>query len=169
VREARKLIEEYGVRGFKFHPTMQGFYPNDRMAIRCMRRSTRAALSRCSTPQTGVGSGMPGGIMRKYSNLMYMDDVAADFPDLKIILAHPLPRQEEALSVTHAERLYRPLRLVAEIFLADPALPTDPAGQDAVRPDWPVITLRLVCGFRLDIREIRPKVLKANARKILGI
>ena len=26
VREARKLIEEYGVRGFKFHPTMQGFY-----------------------------------------------------------------------------------------------------------------------------------------------
>ena len=32
VREARKLIEEYGVRGFKFHPTMQGFYANDRMA-----------------------------------------------------------------------------------------------------------------------------------------
>ena len=26
VREAKKLIEEYGVRGFKFHPTMQGFY-----------------------------------------------------------------------------------------------------------------------------------------------
>ena len=32
VREARRLIEEFGVRGFKFHPTMQGFYPNDRMA-----------------------------------------------------------------------------------------------------------------------------------------
>src|SRR6476619_5044454 len=32
VREARKLIEEYGVRGFKFHPTMQGFFPNDRIA-----------------------------------------------------------------------------------------------------------------------------------------
>jgi predicted TIM-barrel fold metal-dependent hydrolase len=32
VREARKLIEDYGVKGFKFHPTMQGFYPNDRMA-----------------------------------------------------------------------------------------------------------------------------------------
>src|SRR5258706_4071154 len=27
VREARKLIEEFGVKGFKFHPTMQGFYP----------------------------------------------------------------------------------------------------------------------------------------------
>src|SRR6266404_6428996 len=32
VREARKLIEEFGVKGFKFHPTMQGFFPNDRMA-----------------------------------------------------------------------------------------------------------------------------------------
>ena len=38
--------------------------------------------------------------------------------------------------------------------------------------DWPVITPdRWLADFsRLDIRdEIRPKVLKANARKILGI
>ena len=31
-REARRLIREFGVRGFKFHPSMQGFYPNDRSA-----------------------------------------------------------------------------------------------------------------------------------------
>ncbi|MFX8397173.1 amidohydrolase family protein, partial [Acinetobacter baumannii] len=31
-REARKLVADYGIKGFKFHPTMQGFYPNDRMA-----------------------------------------------------------------------------------------------------------------------------------------
>jgi len=39
---------------------------------------------------------------------MYMDEVAADFPDLKIILAHPvLPWQEEALSVaTHKPNVY---------------------------------------------------------------
>ena len=49
------------------------------------------AIALFHTGQTGVGSGMPGGMgMRlKYSNPMYMDDVAADFPDLKIILAHP--------------------------------------------------------------------------------
>ena len=29
VREARRLIKDYGVRGFKFHPTVQAFYPND--------------------------------------------------------------------------------------------------------------------------------------------
>ena len=37
VREARRLIEDYGVRGFKFHPTTQGFYPNDRTSTRCTR------------------------------------------------------------------------------------------------------------------------------------
>ena len=26
-REARRLIEEFGVKGFKFHPTVQGFEP----------------------------------------------------------------------------------------------------------------------------------------------
>ena len=31
-REARNLIENYNVKGFKFHPTVQGFYPQDKMA-----------------------------------------------------------------------------------------------------------------------------------------
>ena len=31
-REARRLIEEHGVKGFKFHPTVQGFHPYDQMA-----------------------------------------------------------------------------------------------------------------------------------------
>ena len=32
VREARDLIKGGIVKGFKFHPTLQGFFPNDRMA-----------------------------------------------------------------------------------------------------------------------------------------
>src|SRR5947208_16892678 len=31
-REARRLIEHFGVRGFKFHPSLQAFYPNNRSA-----------------------------------------------------------------------------------------------------------------------------------------
>ena len=34
VREARRLINDYGIKGFKFHPTLQEFQPNDRMAYR---------------------------------------------------------------------------------------------------------------------------------------
>src|SRR3954451_563356 len=88
VREAKRLIEDYGVRGFKFHPTMQGFYPNDRMAYPLYEAiSDGSGIALFHTGQTGVGSGMSCGVsMRlKYSNPMYMDDVAADFPDLKII------------------------------------------------------------------------------------
>src|SRR5215475_10586368 len=62
VREAKKLIEEYGVRGFKFHPTMQGFYPNDRMAYPLYEALNEGgAIALFHTCQTGVGSGMPGG------------------------------------------------------------------------------------------------------------
>src|SRR5947208_12391094 len=81
VREARKLIEEYGVKGFKFHPTMQGFFPNDPMAYPLYEATDAAgAIALCHTGQTGVGSGMTGGMgmRQKYSNTMYMDDVASD-------------------------------------------------------------------------------------------
>src|SRR6266702_3124899 len=94
---------ETGFRRFKFHPTMQGFYANDRMAYPLYEEiNNGGAIALFHTGQTGVGSGMPGGMgMRlKFSNPMYMDDVAADFPDLKIILPPPsFPWQEEALSV----------------------------------------------------------------------
>jgi predicted TIM-barrel fold metal-dependent hydrolase len=41
-----------------------------------------------------------GGIRLKYGNPMAIDDVAVDFPDLPIILAHPsFPWQDEAISV----------------------------------------------------------------------
>ena len=30
VEEARRLIRDHGVKGFKFHPNVQAFYPNDR-------------------------------------------------------------------------------------------------------------------------------------------
>src|SRR6266851_3779138 len=180
VREARKLIEEYGVRGFKFHPTMQGFYPNDRMAYPLYEAiNDGGAIALFHTGQTGVGSGMPGGMgMRlKYSNPMYMDDVAADFPDLKIILAHPsFPWQEEALSVaTHKPNVYIDLSGWSPKYFP-PILVRyiNSILQDKMLfgSDWPVITPdRWMADFaKLEIRdEIRPKVLKANARKLLGI
>ena len=83
VREATKLIEEYGVRGFKFHPTMQGFYPNDRMAYPLYEAiNDGGAIALFHTGQTGVGSGMRGGMgMRlKYSNPMYRTTWRRIFP-----------------------------------------------------------------------------------------
>ncbi len=103
VREARRLIKDFGVKGFKFHPTVQAFYPNDHDAYALYEVIAEARLPAIfHTGQTGIGAGMPGGggLRLKYSNPMYLDDVAADFPDLQIVMAHPsVPWQDEALSV----------------------------------------------------------------------
>jgi predicted TIM-barrel fold metal-dependent hydrolase len=124
VREARRLIEEHGIKGFKFHPTMQGFYPNDRMAYPFYEASPKhGCIALFHTGQTGVGSGMRGGngMRLKYSNPMYLDDVAVDFPDMKIIMAHPSSpgRKRRWRRPAQAQRLYRPVRLVAEVLPAD--------------------------------------------------
>src|SRR5579863_2244677 len=110
-REARRLIEEYGVRGFKFHPSQQGFYPNDRKAYVLYEAIAAAGLPALfHTGQTGAGAGAPGGmgVRLKFSNPMYLDDVAADFPNMPIIMAHPsFPWQDEALAVaTHKPNVY---------------------------------------------------------------
>ena len=62
------------------------------------------------TGQTGIGAGLPGGrgIKLRYSAPMLLDDVAADFPDLTIVMAHPsVPWQDEAISIaTHKANVY---------------------------------------------------------------
>ena len=103
VQAARRLIADHGVRGFKFHPNSQGFFPNDPKAYPLYEVIEAAGLPALfHTGHSGIGAGVRGGggIRLKYSNPMHVDDVAVDFPDLKIILAHPsFPWQEEAISV----------------------------------------------------------------------
>jgi uncharacterized protein len=110
-REARRLIAEQGVRGFKFHPTCQGFFPNDPMAYRLYEVIAEHKLPAIfHTGHSGIGTGMRGGggLRLKYSQPMYLDDVAADFPDMTIIMAHPSwPWTDEALSIAlHKPNVY---------------------------------------------------------------
>ncbi len=111
VREAKRLINEGGIKGFKFHPTAQGFFPNDRMAYGLYEVIAEAKMTALfHSGHSGIGTGMPGGggMRLKYSNPMHVDDVAVDFPDMKIIIAHPSwPWQDEALSVClHKSNVY---------------------------------------------------------------
>ncbi len=110
VREARRLIAD-GVKGFKFHPTCQGFFANDRMAYKLYEVIAEHKLPAIfHSGHSGIGTGMPGGggLRLKFSNPMYCDDVAADFPDMTVIIAHPSwPWTDEALSVClHKPNVY---------------------------------------------------------------
>ncbi|MEU6117559.1 amidohydrolase family protein [Streptomyces sp. NPDC047117] len=180
VKQARRLVEEYGVRGFKFHPSIQAFFPNDRLAYELYEViEETGAIALFHTGQTGIGAGVPGGggIRLKYSNPLHVDDVAADFPHLKIILAHPsFPWQDEALAVaTHKPGVhidlsgwspkYFPPQLVqyANTLLKDKVL---------FGSDYPVLTPdRWLADFdKLEIKEaVRPKILKENAARLLGL
>jgi len=180
VREARRLMRDFGIRGFKFHPTMQGFYPNDRMAYELYQAiADEGAISLFHTGQTGVGSGMRGGMgMRlKYSNPLYLDDVAVDFPDMPIILAHPsFPWQEEALSVCqHKPNVYIDLSGWSPKYF--PEILVKYANSMLRRKmlfgsDWPAITPdRWLADFdKAPFRdEVRPLILKQNAQRLLRL
>ncbi|GII05911.1 amidohydrolase family protein [Planobispora takensis] len=179
-RRARRLVEEHGVRGFKFHPSIQGFAPNDPIAYPLYEVIEELGVPALfHTGQTGIGAGVPGGggIRLKYSDPMLVDDVAVDFPELRIILAHPsFPWQDEALAVaTHKPYVhidlsgwspkYFPPQLVryANTLLKDKVL---------FGSDYPVISPdRWLADFeRLDIKpDVRPLILKDNAARLLGL
>ena len=74
VRLARRLADDFGVRGFKFHPGTQGFYPNDRIAYPLYEViASRGLVALFHTGQTGAGAGTRGGggIRLKYANPLY--------------------------------------------------------------------------------------------------
>ncbi|HEX7217618.1 MAG TPA: amidohydrolase family protein [Burkholderiales bacterium] len=180
VSRARRLIADYKVKGFKFHPSVQEFFPNDRLAYPLYEVIAEAKLPALfHTGQTGVGAGTRGGggIRLKYANPMCLDDVAADFPDMPIVLAHPsFPWQEEALSVaTHKPQVYIDLSgwspkyfppiLVqyANTILKDKIL---------FGSDYPVIAPgKWIEEFeKLPIKpDVRPLIMKENAAKLLGL
>lgn len=179
--EISRQIDDLGVRGFKFHPTVQGFSPDDEAYFPLYERIQAAGVPALfHTGQTGIGAGMRGGrgFQLALSNPMLLDRVAADFPDLQIIMAHPsVPWQDEALSVaTHKHNTwidlsgwspkYFPAELVRYansiikkrvLFGSDfPLITPDRWRNDAAKAE-------------LFKPEVLPGIMKDNAARLLGL
>ena len=180
VRRARRLVGQYGVRGFKFHPSVQAFQPNDRAfypLYEALQEMGVPALFH--TGQTGIGAGLPGGrrIKLRFSDPMLLDDVAADFPDLTVILAHAaMPWHDPAISMaTHKANVFLDLSGWSPRYFP-PQLVR--AANSLLRrkvlfgSDFPVITPdRWLADFAaLDMKpDVRPLILKDNAARVLGL
>jgi predicted TIM-barrel fold metal-dependent hydrolase len=180
VREARRLIEHFGVKGFKFHPQFQEFFPNDRMAYPLYEAIAEARLPALfHTGHSGMGTGMRGGggIRLKYGNPMDVDDVAVDFPDMPIVLAHPSwPWQDEALSIAlHKPQVYIDLSGWSPKYFPPQLVQyanTQLKHKVLFGSDYPVITPdRWLKDFEhADFRdEVRPLILKENAVRLLKL
>lgn len=179
-REARDLVENHGVKGFKFHGIMQDADPGDRVAYPIYEVIAEYKLPTIfHTGHSGMGTGMRGGggVRLKWGQPMLVDDVAVDFPDMKIILAHPSwPWVDESLSMAlHKDNVFIDLSGWSPKYFPKQVIQYANTqlkhkmmfGSDfpLIRPDkW--IAAAKEAGFR---DEVMPLILKDNAAKLLGL
>jgi predicted TIM-barrel fold metal-dependent hydrolase len=178
--EARELIAEGTVKGFKFHPNLQQVRANDERAYPLYQAISDAGLvALFHTGHTGIGAGLPGGggIRLRLGQPMDVDDVAVDFPELRIVMAHPsFPWQDEAISVA----LHKPQVSIDLSGWSPRLLPTDLVKHATRRlrdqvlfgSDYPLITPeRWMAEFEeLDVDAAsRERILRGNAIRLLGL
>jgi uncharacterized protein len=180
VTELRRAVEDLGLRGLKLHPSAQGYAPNDPACYPLYEAAVELGVPILfHTGTTGLGAGLPGGggIKLGYSRPILLDDVAADFPDLQIIAAHPsVPWQDEMLAVAqHKTNIWLDLSGWSPRLWA-PALKDAVFGplQDRVLfgTDYPFITVakwRRAFAAYEPTEELEDKVLRANASRLLGL
>jgi len=180
VAQARRLVGEYGVRGFKFHPSLQAFSPDDAQFLPLWEALEDLGVPALfHTGQNGIGAGLPGGrgIKLRYSNPLLLDDIAADFPGLTVILAHPsVPWQAEAISMaTHKANVFidlsgwSPRYFPAELVRAAGGMLKHKV---LFGSDYPLIAPeRWIEDFgSLGLKEaVLPGILKGNAAQVLGL
>ncbi|MFQ5792956.1 MAG: amidohydrolase family protein [Acidobacteriota bacterium] len=181
VEEMDRAISELGLRGAKFHPGLQAFYPND-----CRFYPLYEKIGELGVPalfHTGtnaLGAGVPGGmgIKMDHTRPIYLDHLAADFPGLTIIGAHPAwPWHEEMLAILgHKGNVFMDLsgwspKYIPQVVLNEARRRM----QDRILfgSDYPFITPdRWLADFdRLDgfSPEIREKILHDNAARVLKL
>jgi predicted TIM-barrel fold metal-dependent hydrolase len=111
VKDLEHAVRELKLQGLKLHPQVQAFEPNERafypLYSKCVELGVPITFHTGST-YWGAGLEGGGGVKLRFSNPMLLDDVAAYFTELKLIMAHPgWPWQDEQLAIaTHKENVY---------------------------------------------------------------
>jgi predicted TIM-barrel fold metal-dependent hydrolase len=77
-----RAVKEWNMKGLKLHPAM-GFYPNSTEAYRVYSKCLELGIPVLVHTGPEVAP-----LYSKYGQTIFLDDVANDFPDLKIIIAH---------------------------------------------------------------------------------
>jgi predicted TIM-barrel fold metal-dependent hydrolase len=114
IDEIARAVEVLGLSGAKFHPNLQGFAPSDPQFFPLFARIAELKIPALfHTGTSGLGAGMPGGggVRLEYSRPLHLDTLAAEFPDLTIIGAHPSwPWEQEMIAILqHKPNVYNDL------------------------------------------------------------
>ena len=180
IPEAKKAVEQLGFIGFHFHPIMQHFAVNDRRVYPLIEviNALKAAVM-IDVGTTGMGAGLPGGMGARirHAHPSAIDDLAADFPNLKIIAAHPgWPWVDETTAVLlHKGNVFWEMSGWAPKYLPE-QLKKDIRGrlQDKVMfgSDYPSMPYERIfrewdeLGYSPEMME---KLFHGNAERVLGL
>src|SRR6266480_7285996 len=173
-------IAALGLRGVKFHPSLQAFAPDDpayRPVFAACQEHGLLALFHTGT--SGIGAGQPGGqgIRLDYARPIRLDAVAASFPSLNIIAAHfGYPWHLELMAMAlHKTNIYidisgwAPRYIPAEVIREMKGRLQD---QFVFGSDYPFIQPER-CLDELATMEVPEaalhKVLTENGKKLLGL
>ena len=181
VEELERAVKDLSLRGLKLHPVQQAFHPNDEKFYPLYEKAMELnipVLFHSGMAASGSGMAGGGGMKLKYSApIPGMDDVAADFPHLTVIMAHPgWPWIEEQIAAAlHKPNVYLDLSGWLPRYIPKQLL--DEANtrlQDKVLfgSDYPFITPDkwLKDWEQIPIKdEIQPKILLENAKKALHL
>jgi len=83
-RAELKRLYKMGFRVLKLYPTYQYFYPNERFLYPLYSEAENLNIP----IMFHTGSSVFKGARLKYGDPLFLDDVAVDFPDLKILMVH---------------------------------------------------------------------------------
>jgi len=77
-----QCVQDWGMQGLKLHPTA-GFYPNQKEVYPLLEKACAWKL-----PVLIHSGSMMVPLRSKYSQVIHLDDLGVDFPDLTVIAAH---------------------------------------------------------------------------------
>jgi uncharacterized protein len=170
-------IAALGLRGVKFHPSLQAFAPDDEkfwpVFAAC---ESHGLLALFHTGTSGIGARQPGGqgIRIDYAHPLKLDSVAAAFPGLTVVAAHfGWPWHMDLLAMAlHKTNVYidisgwSPRRIPAEVTRE---LKGRLADQFVWGSDYPFIAPERCLGELEELGLDSPVLLHDNAARILGL
>jgi uncharacterized protein len=170
-------IAELGLRGVKFHPSLQAFAPDDPkywpVFAACERHGLLALFH---TGTSGIGARQPGGqgIRIDYAHPLKLDAVAAAHPELTVVAAHfGWPWQMDLIAVAlHKTNVYidisgwSPKRIPPEVVRE---LKGRLSGQFLWGSDFPFIAPERCLAELDELGLAGPALLRDNAARVLGL
>ena len=168
-----ECVQEMEFKGLKLYPPYQHFYPNDNKIYPLYEKAVELGIP----IMFHTGSSVYKHSKLKYGDPLHLDEVASDFPELKIIMAHSGRGfwYDRALFLSRIHKnVYMEISGLPPLKLLHyfPELERN-ADKVIFGSDWPGVrsireNVEAVCSLGLS-GEALEKMLYGNARRVLGL